>query len=291
MPQIITNHRHDPLLRKAYYRFMDEVFSGVDFLRWFNHGHWNEAYAPHSIMDGDRMIANASAMRMNVWVENTLVPAVQIGAVGTVEDYRYQGLSRLLMEHVLDKFAHQAELIFLFANESVIDFYPRFGFQRAREVVFVATRDLPSPKYSARKLHLANAADVAIARELIAERDDPTRLFGASDFGHITWFYILNGFHQRLHYLEDEQILFILSENDGVVHIWDAIARAPFDMSEILPRLLPCEQPQSVHYYFSPDRLPFAYDSVAEPEDSYLYVRGRFPLENQRFKFPFTAQT
>lgn len=291
MPQILTNHRHDPALREAYYRFMDEVFPGIDFRRWFDQGHWSEAYMPHSIVDGDRMIANASVMHMNVWVQNSLVPAIQIGAVGTVEDYRYRGLSRLLMEHLLEKFAHRVELIFLFANESVIDFYPRFGFRRAHEVVFVATRDLPSPRYSARRLDLADAADMAIARELIAERDDPTRLFGASDFGHITWFYILNGFGQRLRYLEDEQILFILSEKDGHVHIWDAIARAPFDLSAILPKILPCQQPQSVHYYFSPDRIPFTYDSVAEPEDSYLYVRGRFSLENQRFKFPFTAQT
>lgn len=237
------------------------------------------------------MIANASVMRMNVWLENKLVPAVQIGAVGTVEDYRHRGLSRLLMEHVMERFEPEVELVFLFANDSVVDFYPKLGFDRAHEVVFVATEKLPGPDYGARKLDLSRPEDHAVVAELIAERDDPTRLFGASDFGHITWFYLLLGFDQRLHYLEKEEILFILSEKEGVVHIWDAISRTPFDMAAVLPKVLPCERPKAVHYYFSPDRLQFAYDSVVEPEDSYLFVRGHFPPGDKPFKFPFTAQT
>jgi ribosomal protein S18 acetylase RimI-like enzyme len=291
MPQIIKDYRHDPALREAFYRHTQRVFPGINFRRWQEHGHWSEDYMPHSILEGEQMIANASVTRMKLWLEGNPIRGLQIGTVGTLPEFRNRGLARLLMEHVMDTYAAQAELIFLFTNETVLDFYPKFGFRPVREVVFVATENLPVPQYQARKLDISREQDMALVGNLISGRDDPTRLFGAGDFGFITWFYILNGFDQRLYYLEHEDILFILSEKEGRVHVWDAISPQPFDMAAVLPKVAPCERLESVHYYFSPDRIPFSYDRVVAPEDSYLFVRGRFPLDGRLFKFPFTAQT
>jgi len=157
MPQIIKDYRHDPALREAFYRHTQRVFP-----RWQEHGHWSEDYMPHSILEGEQMIANASVTRMKLWLEGNPIRGLQIGTVGTLPEFRNRGLARLLMEHVMDTYAAQAELIFLFTNETVLDFYPKFGFRPVREVVFVATENLPVPQYQARKLDISREQDMAL---------------------------------------------------------------------------------------------------------------------------------
>ena len=58
---------------------------------------------------------------------------IQIGTVMTEKNYRGQGLSRYLMERVIDEYKENSDGIYLFGNDSVINFYPKFGFIRSKE--------------------------------------------------------------------------------------------------------------------------------------------------------------
>ena len=65
---------------------------------------------------------------MNLIVNDKTVNGIQIGAVGTLPEYRNKGLSKYLMDLVLDKYQDSTDISFLFANETVTEFYPKFGF-------------------------------------------------------------------------------------------------------------------------------------------------------------------
>ncbi|WP_326717516.1 GNAT family N-acetyltransferase [Vagococcus jeotgali] len=58
---------------------------------------------------------------------------LQLGTVMTKETYRDQGLSRRLIEEILKDYQGKVDMIFLFANETVLEFYPKFGFSRVME--------------------------------------------------------------------------------------------------------------------------------------------------------------
>ena len=47
--------------------------------------------------------------------------------------HRGRGLARRLMEEVLRDWSGRCDGMFLFANGTVLDFYPRFGFRRAAQ--------------------------------------------------------------------------------------------------------------------------------------------------------------
>lgn len=53
------------------------------------------------------------------------------------ENYRGRGLSRQLMEHIMA--TYEDIPMYLSANESVLDFYPRFGFERVYKKQPVST--------------------------------------------------------------------------------------------------------------------------------------------------------
>lgn len=60
---------------------------------------------------------------------------IQFGTVMTDEPYRNRGPIRRLMTEIETDF-HNFEGIYLFANDSAFDFYPKFGFRKAKECMY-----------------------------------------------------------------------------------------------------------------------------------------------------------
>ncbi|MGE7624770.1 GNAT family N-acetyltransferase [Viridibacillus sp. NPDC096237] len=84
---------------------------------------------------------------------------VQLGTVMTDEHYRNQGLSRVLMETVLDEWKDKCDMFYLFANDSVLDFYPKFGFVPVDEYEATTKVSKIENPYSVRKMDIDNVND------------------------------------------------------------------------------------------------------------------------------------
>ena len=219
------------------------------------------------------------------------IRGIQIGTVGTLPEYRNQGLSKYLMELVLNKYNNSTELVFLFANDTVLDFYPKFGFQRAMESIYILNSSIPNPQYSTRKLNLNSIVDLKIIEELLNKRQMLTSIFGATDFQFITMWHLIYGFPENIFYLEDEDIIIIYTINNNQMHIWDIIYSKKFDFSKVFPKFIAGNSVNSIYYYFPPDKVNFNYDEVIEDKKSIFFIKGNFPLKGKYFKFPITAQT
>ncbi|MDA2704882.1 GNAT family N-acetyltransferase [Bacillus cereus] len=92
----------------------------------------------------------------------------------THPDYRHQGLATKLMNHIIKKYEKDYDFIYLFANDTVLEFYPKFGFEKVQESSFslkvsnmICQID---KKYDLRKLDVNNQADFELMKKYEAER-------------------------------------------------------------------------------------------------------------------------
>jgi len=291
-PAICEGYRDDTELRDAYFAFIRTVFPRIDFEEWYRRGFWRDAYVPVSAVVDGKIVSNVSLARMKLLIDGRVAKGIQIGAVGTIPEYRAQGLSRMLMEYFLDKYCDAADIFFLFANDTVLDYYPRFGFSQYHEVDFISESAIPKPDFAARRLNIGLKSDAAIVHDLLQNRLPITRLFGALEYDFITWWHILNIYPENLYYVEDDEILFIVSEDARRLYIRDIIYTRPFDLSSALPKVIRRQETEAIVYNFSPDQLHFAYDRTDVCSESPLFIRGRFSLTgSEQFRFPMTAQT
>ena len=130
--------RDDEGLRASFNALTRRVF-GFDFAQWHAGGWWADrytGYAPRSLVSEGEVIANVSVTPLTLTVAGETIRALQLGTVMTSPEYRGQGLQRLLMERVLAEAAGQCDMIYLYANDSVMDFYPKFGFEPTLEYAF-----------------------------------------------------------------------------------------------------------------------------------------------------------
>jgi predicted acetyltransferase len=70
---------------------------------------------------------------MDFELDGTEKHYIQIGTVMTDKDYRGQGLSGYLIHKVIDEYKESSDGIYLFGNDSVLNFYPKFGFIESKE--------------------------------------------------------------------------------------------------------------------------------------------------------------
>ena len=101
---------------------------GFDFEQWYQYGYWKNQFLPYSLMDGDVVVSNVSVNIMDFGVFGKPKRYIQLGTVMTDVAYRNRGLSRVIMEKIIEEWKDKCDLLYLFANDSVLDFYPKFGF-------------------------------------------------------------------------------------------------------------------------------------------------------------------
>ena len=233
-------HKHvrdDDRARAAFNALAGEVF-GLSFEKWRRQGCWTDRYIPYLLLDGDEAAANVSVNRMETVWDGKRKQCIQLGTVMTAPAYRGRGLARMLMEEVLRDWLDRCDALYLFANDTVLDFYPKFGFQRQAET---QRRLLPSLLPAAapqplRRLDMALPAD----RELLHacyQRGNPHTRLPMLDNEGLLMFYCASFLRDHIFYLEDSQTAAILEREEDALICLDLYGGRNTP-AEALPHLL-----------------------------------------------------
>ncbi|MTI66975.1 MAG: GNAT family N-acetyltransferase [Firmicutes bacterium] len=123
------NNRNDKKYQNVLNNLLKEVF--LDFQFWYDLNLWDEDYESYSIIESGEIISNICVFKTKIMFNRKKYSALSIGAVATKQEYRGRGLSRILMEHIINKY--ESVPMYLSANDGGVNFYPKFGFKRVFE--------------------------------------------------------------------------------------------------------------------------------------------------------------
>lgn len=195
-----------PAVRASFNDLTRRVF-GFDFEAWDRAGLWTERYRPHALLCGDRVVANVSVNRMRFRAFGRPLELAQLGTVMTDPAFRGQGLARRLMEEVLCRLP---EDVYLFANDTVLDFYPRFGFRRGEEHQYSRAVQ-PARLTTARPLDPAQPTTRALLEQLLTEAR-PCEALCLEDNAQLYLFYLLGPMKNCLYELPEHAGLAIAEQ-------------------------------------------------------------------------------
>lgn len=275
-------------LRIAFNTLAEKTFQ-LSFEHWYQDGYWTESNLPYTLFDGNTAVANVSVNRMELLWQGKQRHYIQLGTVMTDPAYRNRGLARFLMREVLQDWESRCDGMFLFANESVLDFYPRFGFQMQAEYEFRAA--VENPAGSARRLNLSLPQD----RELLERRYAATNPYSAlqviCNFGLLMFY--CGSFLKDCVYYEPTSDAIVIAEQEGkVLHCLDAFCNAGMALSEVI-RLAAPPGTESVVLGFPPmDASPYQAEPVAKGSDALFVLQNKEnPFAQQKLRFPELAHT
>lgn len=286
----LKDYKNDQPLRKSFNQLALNTF-GIQFESWYQFGYWTEKYIPYSFIDNGKVVANVSANLITLVIQGELKKAVQIGTVMTDPEYRNLGLSRKLMKRVLQDY-QDIDLIYLFANQTVLEYYPKFGFEKFEEVQFSMEYSHDSSKTTKiRKLNGANKADLTLIYELVSKRRPVSRTFGTMGTEELFMFYSIMVFPHDLYYLEEEEALVIYQIEENVLHLYDVVSSKEINELEIIMNIAEPNVHRVIFHYHLDNKEMQSIQQHHYHGDTVLFIKKQTNVQfPEGFKHPITSQ-
>lgn len=268
----VKDYKQNDSLRKSFSELAVNIF-GISFEDWYVKGFWNERYIPYSFCDNGQIVANVSVNLVDLIVAGKLKKAVQIGTVMTHQDYRGQGLARSLLEKVLADFENKVDLFYLFANHKVLEFYPKFGFNRIEEAeYFIYSDNAGALPGKMRKLDGKDLRDLQFIRDFAIKRKSLSQVFSTEQTSGILLFYCLNVFHDHIYLLEEEEVIIICEKDGNKLHLYDVITSYAVDVEKLLVKITTSGTTEII-LHFTPENISGLLSRKAAETNDVLFVK------------------
>lgn len=261
---------------RASFNRLSKLVFGIEFEAWYQKGAWDDRYICHSFVAGDEVIANVSVSKMNLVINGEYIRALQIGTVMTHPEHRGKGLSKQLMEHVLDTYEDTCDLFFLFANRTVLEFYPKFGFAALPEHQFYLNiSDEPKANLILlEKLDVSTKEHWNLIKQKLSSRRPISKYFGVTNNEGLFQFYALNVFHECLYYSRTDDAIIVFEHEGDLMHLYDIVSDKEVDIEALVSRIT-TEQTRQIRFHFTPDQIiDKAYAEPFGKHEDVLFIKS-----------------
>ncbi|MDE6844798.1 MAG: GNAT family N-acetyltransferase [Lachnospiraceae bacterium] len=229
---IITNYRNQNGLRHSFNTLAGKTFEGLDFEGWYQNGYWSDRYIPYSIVIDGEVAANVSVNTIDFIWNGERKHFIQLGTVMTEERFRNQGLIRQIMNRIDQDYGQTTDGIYLFANDSVLDFYPKFGFRKAMEYQYTKTFST-SQTCSMVQIPMQNQKDWHKLENAMRQSVSYSR-FHMIDNDNLIMFYV-TGFMQNNVYYSEEYDTYVIAEiEEDALTVHNIFSKKYYPIDDIL---------------------------------------------------------
>ncbi|MBC1472572.1 GNAT family N-acetyltransferase [Listeria seeligeri] len=286
--QLISDYKDNELYRKTFNDLAESTFD-INFEEWYKQGFWNDKYVCYSYLDKNKAIANVSINKMDLIYQGNDYRALQIGTVMTHPDYRNQGLAQELINHVISKYEQDYDFFYLFANDTVLDFYPKFGFERVEESSFtVDATSLKKRNYKIKKLNPDDESDFQLISRIVSNRVPLSSILDVKNSEDLLMFYLLIALRDAIYYIEELDAIVLYEQEEEDLYVLDIISTKKLDIVEVLG-FLANKKIETIHVSFTPEKNKYVDASYIIETEDMLFMRPNLFTANPYFLFPATS--
>lgn len=291
--QYFATVKADDMLRKSFNELTQKTF-GFDFVDWYEAGHWGEMYIPHVLTEGGRVVSNVSVNLMQFDLCGVKKNYIQLGTVMTDQACRGQGLNRMIMEQILREWEDRADGVYLFANDSVLDYYPKFGFRPVKEYEYYLPCDAAADKapYKMEKIDLKQKEQYEKLRKTIESYFGDPEIQNHNDGMYMSdnlglyLFWLAGEFCDHIYYLPEEGVYAVASAEEERLHVHQIFGKRQVEMERLAKAF--GENIKEIVLGYTPAHKEKFLVREHKEEDCTLFIRGDDlqRMEKERMRFP-----
>ena len=236
------------------------------------------------------MVANVSVNIMEFNVRGESKQFIQLGTVMTDKNERNKGLCRALMEMVLKEWEEKSELIYLFANDSVLDFYPRLGFVRQEEYEHWKPVLQQVKGGEVKKLDLSLDSDQKLLCDVVARSRCHSSLCMKNNLPLIM-FYCTSLYRDNIFYLPDLHAIAVAQQQRDTLYLQDIFSEDEIPV-DLAINALATEKTEKVVLGFTPlDASAFETEPVREHDTLFIKAKNGGSPISSKMRFPVLSHT
>ena len=283
--EIIKNYRNDDKLRASFNDLAKKTFD-LKFEDWYQNGYWGDNYNPYSIVIDGKVASNVSVNKTDFIWNGVKKHLIQLGTVMTEEKYRNQGLARQIMVEI-EKDYTEADGIYLLANDSVLDFYPKFGFIKAKEYQYEK-----QVKISREKSMIQIPMEDKTAWDKLEEAIKCSVCYSSfelTDNSSLIMFYVTKFKRKNVYYDEELKVYAIAEIENGDLLIHNIFSEKEISVDKVIEAF--GKEITGVSLGFTPKDKEGYSVSERKEEDTTLFLKGNVfdRFEQDRLMIPLLA--
>lgn len=274
--------RDNDILRASLNELTAATF-GFDFQDWYAAGHWGDHYIPHVLLDGDKVVSNVSVSRMRFVIDGVEKNYIQLGTVMTHKDYRGRGLNRQIMEQIIARYTDHVDGVYLFANDSVLDYYPKFGFRKVTETEYY----MPARQFvSATPYQLVPAEPETLYAAVTAGKENPNDGMYMSENLGLYQFWCAADFGGSIYAIPEADALVVADVEGKTLRIHQIISSQIVDLKRLAASF--GAEIEEVVFGFTPGNRKGLSCRPHREENTTLFVIGEdlSRIESRQLQFP-----
>lgn len=252
--------------REGYFQLANRIY-GLQFDKWHRSGYWGSHFIPYVLYDEAVAVSSVAVCINDVTWHNSNKCYVQISTVMTLPEYRQKGLSRWLMEYVLKEWKNKCDAVYLLANDTVVDFYPKFGFEEFTEYDFMLP--VQRIKGECKKLDISNLKDLGLMIKKY-EMSNPYTDLKVKNLSQFI-FHCLQFLSDDIYYLEQFDAVAIVKHDGKKLTCYDIFTDVSNSLDEILG-VLSNDNTEFAYLGFTPKSSDHYFVQESQEEDNHLFV-------------------
>ena len=257
-----------PEFAQQFFNLQELAFPGLN-LKWAVENNDLARFTiPYGLFDDKKVFSILNVTQAKVISNAKSFELIQLGTVATYPEYRNRGFSRKLIEKVIEDYQNKVDGIFLFANNSVSDFYPKFGFKSVNEVQY----SLPIKDKKNNFVKLSVKDNESLIKNLLNSRSTISDKFNISNYAGLAYFHISQFLYDKVWYDPKNDIIIVAEKKGRELIIFDLIG-------EIIPadylQHLTWQGVTQINLLFTPDKFSGEFKSeIADTQNEELFLLG-----------------
>ena len=235
---------------------------GLSFEEWHKAGFWTDKYQPYALLDGGKVVSNVSVNIIDTIWKSSPKRYIQLGTVMTAPECRNMGLSKFLMNRIFDDWLSYCNAVYLYANDSVLNFYPKFGFVKAEE--YQATMQAKARNAPVKNLDMANKSDIETLQKFY-QKSNPFSELPMTDNWELLMFYCSSFMKNSIYFVADADAVVIAEQDKDILTVFDVYCENTVTLTDVISAIV------NVHSARTQVRLGFAPKSATNSDLSLLH--------------------
>ena len=202
--------------------------------------------------------------------EGEMKKIIQLGTVMTAKEYRNKGMIRQIMCEIEADFKDKVDGMYLFANDSVLEFYPKFGFRKSKEFQYeIQVENQTECQLEKVIMDNAEAWEQLLA---VIEKNIFHGKFDMNGNYELIMFYVTKFMQEDVYYHSESNTVIIAEINEEQVVLHNIFSETLDSMEKIIP--LFGKEVKHITLGFTPiDSVNYDMKELKE-DDTTFFIKG-----------------
>ncbi|MCI8478673.1 MAG: GNAT family N-acetyltransferase [Oscillospiraceae bacterium] len=285
-----TDYQDDKTLRGSFDALAQQTF-GFSFEAWYRSGNWTDRYRPYSLLQNGQVVANISVSPMDLNYMGQELHCVQLGTVMTAPALRNRGLIHFLMAQVLNDWTSKCDGVYLYANQEVLDFYPKFGFAPVREWRHSLALSGDEKRHGVRRIIAGVTEDRLLLLKKYAQSNPFSLLSAEHNPGLLLFHCCFGSMRTCVYYMEEYGVVAIAESQGDSLYCYDIFGTTSATLCQVLTALSGPETRKTVLGFTPKAGSACSVRPLREKDCTLFVLGGKNLFQGKQMRLPALFRT